>query len=68
MQANVLGARREPRGQWLAQHHLEFEPGGIRCQRQVLEPAQGHEHEFLAEGEILQQQLIAAEGTVALGP
>ncbi|MNI48152.1 hypothetical protein D3C73_1027060 [compost metagenome] len=68
IEANVLGVRRERLGQRLAQHHLEFEPGGIWCQLQLLESAEGDEHEFLAKGEIFQQQLIAAEGTVALGP
>lgn len=30
--------------------------------------AQGHEHEFLAKAEVLQQQLIATEGAVTFGP
>ncbi|MNO82703.1 hypothetical protein D3C76_739860 [compost metagenome] len=34
----------------------------------MLEPAEGHEHELLAKGEVFQQQLITAERAVTLGP
>ncbi|MNJ82353.1 hypothetical protein D3C77_816950 [compost metagenome] len=34
----------------------------------MFKTTKGHEHEFFAKGEVLQQQLITAERAIALGP
>ncbi|MNI19358.1 hypothetical protein D3C73_727940 [compost metagenome] len=68
VQTNVFGTQVERWRPRLAQDHLQFEPGHARCDAQLLQAMERHEHEFFAEGEIFQQQLIPTERAVALGP
>ncbi|MNF07899.1 hypothetical protein D3C80_2081820 [compost metagenome] len=50
------------------QHHINLEPGQLRRKFQRFQPLQGNEHKLFAEGEVFQQQLIAAEGTFTFWP
>ena len=52
----------------LGQHHVDFEPRELSRKDYGLQPAQSREHEFFAEGEVLQQQLVAAKAAAVLRP
>ena len=50
------------------QHHVDFKPGKFSRKDHAFQTTQAGEHEFLAEGEVLQQQLISAKAAAALRP
>ena len=52
----------------LRQYHVDFKPWELSRKGHGLQPMQPHEHEFLTEGEVLQQQLIAAKAAASLRP
>ncbi|SAJ34573.1 Uncharacterised protein [Enterobacter cloacae] len=68
IQAQVLFGKAEVMLPAFRQHHVDFKPRDLSRKDHALQPAQPRKHEFLAKGEVLQQQLVTAETAVPLRP
>ena len=68
VQAQMLFGKAEIMFPAFCQHHVDFKPGEFSRKDYGLQPTQAGKHEFLTEGEVLQQQLIAAKTTAPLRP